>query len=411
MITEEQRQHYLSFSDNDRSLQSYIDVLVEEKAKDDILGWQDIADLVEEAYDYTKSRHWYYRNYGSYYDTLRDDFLHGEDKEEETVDTVDTDSFQSKLLELQKEKVKISDERTQTRAYIRRLAREDTLKEIALQAVENMSAKKLLPTYTKSKTAISTNRENEAIVLLGDWHYGFDFELPWNKFNPEICRERVAKLLNETIEYCNRNDVRRIHVFNLSDLIAGRIHLTIRLESRIDTITQTMEVSEILSEFLNDLTEDFEVEYYSCIDNHSRLEPNKADSLDLESLCRITDWYLNSRLGDRVTFHENKYGLDIITTNILGHNVAGVHGHLDKPQKCIEDISLITRQSYDLICMAHLHHFSMDEKSGCRVIGNGALMGTDGFASNLRLHSKPSQTIVIVSKRRVCEDIHIVELD
>lgn len=33
------------------------------------------------------------------------------------------------------------------------------------------------------------------------------------------------------------------------------------------------------------------------------------------------------------------------------------------------------------------------------------------FASNLRLHSKPSQTIVIVSKRRVCEDIHIIELD
>ena len=409
MISEEQRQHYLSLSDNGRSLQSYIEVLVEEKAQYDILGWQDIADLVEEAYDYTKSRHWYYRNYGSYYDTLRDDFLHGEDKEEETVDTVDTDSFQSKLLELQKEKVKISDERTQTRAYIRRLAREDTLKEIALQAVENMSAKKLLPTISSHKSSGTT--EEEALLILSDWHYGMDFSLPWNTYNPKIARERIAKLLNETIQYCEERDIDRIHVMNLSDLIAGRIHLTIRLESRIDTITQTMEVSEILSEFLNELANHFEVEYYSCIDNHSRLEPNKADSLDLESLCRITDWYLRSRLSTRVIFHNNTYGNDIITTNILGHNIAGVHGHLDKPQKCIEDISLITRQSYDLICMAHLHHFSMDEKCGCRIIGVAALMGTDSFSSNLRLHSKPSQTIVIVSKRRVCEDIHIVELD
>ena len=412
MISEEQRDYYLSFSDNGRSRQSYIDLLVEDKAENDILGWQDIADLVEEAYSYTKSRHWYYRNYGDAYNTLRDSFLHG-DNETGEENTSKEDSFQSKLLELQKEKVKLSDERTQTRAYIRRLAREETLKEIALQAVEKMSEKKLLHVYPKTSHEIEDiiSENKEAIVLLGDWHYGFDFELPWNKFNPEICRERVAKLLNETIEYCKRNSVRRIHVFNLSDLIAGRIHLTIRLESRIDTITQTMEVSEILSEFLNEITRDFNVDYYSCIDNHSRIEPNKADSLDLESLCRITDWYLKSRVGDNVTFHDNKYGLDIITTNILGHNIAGVHGHLDKPQKCIEDISLITRQNYDLICMAHLHHFSMDEKSGCRVIGNGALVGQDQFSANLRLYSKPSQTIIIISERRVCEDIHIVELD
>ena len=409
MITETERNKYLQFAENSADIEDYILTLVEEKARDEVLGWQDIADLVEEAYGFTKSRHWYYRNYGDTKDILKDDIIHGKSSSKD----IDVDSFQAKMLELQKEKVKVSDERNQTRAYIRRLAREETLKEIALQAVENMSAKKLLPLYPKTRNVIEkvVDENKEAIVLLGDWHYGFDFELPWNKFNPEICRERVAKLLNETIEYCNRNNVRKIHVFNLSDLIAGRIHLTIRLESRIDTITQTMEVSEILAEFLNALTQDFEVDYYSCIDNHSRVEPNKSDSLDLESLCRITDWYLNSRLGDRVNFHDNKFGLDIITTNVLGHNVAGVHGHLDKPQKCIEDISLITRQSYDLICMAHLHHFSMDEKSGCRVIGNGALMGTDSFASNLRLHSKPSQTIIIVSERRVCEDIHIVELD
>lgn len=208
MITETERNKYLQFAENSADIEDYILTLVEEKARDEILGWQDIANLVEEAYGFTKSRHWYYRNYGDTKDILRDDIAHGEPSSKD----IDVDSFQAKMLELQKEKVKVSDERNQTRAYIRRLAREETLKEIALQAVENMSAKKLLPLYPKTRNVIEkvVGENKEAIVLLGDWHYGFDFELPWNKFNTEICRERVAKLLNETIEYCGRNNVKRI---------------------------------------------------------------------------------------------------------------------------------------------------------------------------------------------------------
>ena len=76
-----------------------------------------------------------------------------------------------------------------------------------------------------------------------------------------------------------------------------------------------MEVSEILAEFLSELSNSFELDYYSCIDNHSRLEPKKQDALELESLCRITDWYLKDRLKDNVNIHmhENVYGPDIIT--------------------------------------------------------------------------------------------------
>ena len=35
----------------------------------------------------------------------------------------------------------------------------------------------------------------------------------------------------------------------------------------------------------------------------------------------------------------------------------------------------------------------------------------EDYAKNLRLHSKPSQTIITVTKERVCENIHIIELD
>ena len=47
--------------------------------------------------------------------------------------------------------------------------------------------------------------------------------------------------------------------------------------------------------------------YYDCDDNHSRVEPNKKESIALETLTRITHWYLVSRFENRpdVTIHNN----------------------------------------------------------------------------------------------------------
>ena len=396
MLTDQQRQQYLDVASE--QLNDYIEFLIEMKTQYKELSWQDIADLVEEKYGVLHSRHWYSRYYNDY-------IVSYQGYKPEEVDEVDL--YQEKLLTLQKEKVKISDERNQNRAYIRRLAREETLKEIALEAVKNISNKKLLPIYNKP---ITVNKDKEAILLLSDWHYGFDFVNPWDKYKPENERKRVSNLLEETIRFCKEQKVTNINVLNLADLIAGRIHLTIRLESRIDVITQIMEVSEILAEFLNELTKYFNVNYYSCTDNHSRIEPDKTQSLDLESLCRITDWFLRQRLGDTVNFYVNQFGDEIITFNVFGHKVAAVHGHDDKPNKCIDEISLLTRQTYDLICMAHRHHFSMDEKDQCRLVCNGSLMGSDSYAIKLRLHSRPSQTLIISTKERVCDSIHVIEL-
>ena len=400
MLTDQQRKQYLDIASENVS--DYIDFLVRYKASNNnLLSWQDIADLVEEKYNILHSRHWYSRYYDDYIASYQ-----GYQPQE--VDEIEIDPYQEKLLNLQKEKVKISDERNQNRAYVRRLAREDTLKEIALEAVKNLSNKKLLPTYDKP---LKVNNNKEAILLLSDWHYGFDFVNPWNKYNPEIAKKRISKLLSETIRFCKEQDVTNINILNLADLIAGRIHLTIRLESRIDVITQIMEVSEILAEFLNELTRYFNVNYYSCTDNHSRIEPDKTQSLDLESLCRITDWFLKWRLGNSVEFHDNQFGEDIITLNVLNHNILGVHGDRDKQNSVIEKMTLLTRKSYDLTCTAHLHHFSADEHTGTRLVSNGSLMGTDSYAKNLRLYSKPSQTLIIATPENVCDIIHIIDLD
>ena len=311
------------------SFDDYISILCKHKVLDgDDISWQDIADLASHWFPVGYSRHFYSRHAEEFLSLSSEEGKSEDDEltQEEIEDP--TDIFKEQLLELQKERVKIQDERSQNGAYVRRLAREDTIKEIALEAVLAMSAKKELEVRPPKHF---WDTDKEAVLLLSDWHYGMEIDSYWNKFTPEIAKSRVNKLLNETIARCEAQMIDTIHVLNLGDLIAGRIHLPLRIESRIDTITQIMQVSELLAEFLYELQGHIQfVHYYSCTDNHSRIEPDKTQSIDLESLCRITDWYLKMRLKDTgVIIHDNKYGEDIITLSVAGHDMIAVHGDKD----------------------------------------------------------------------------------
>lgn len=95
------------------------------------------------------------------------------------------------------------------------------------------------------------------------------------------------------------------------------------------------------------LSADFEIEYYDTLDNHSRVEPRKEESLALESMVRVTTWYLKERLrdNDRIVIRDrNHYGRDIATFRVLGHNVIGVHGDKDKPSTIAEKLTMFTQQ-------------------------------------------------------------------
>ena len=296
------------------------------------------------------------------------------------------------ILEMKKERIKSIDERTQNNAYVRRIAREETIIEIAKDAAIRISQSSPI---VMTPLEIIENTDAEAIAVISDWHYGIEVNNHWNRFNPEICVKRIRKYLGKLLQTCELFNISKIHLVNLSDLIAGRIHATIRLESREDVISQTINVSEILAHFINELTKrGYDVEYYDCLDNHSRLEPIKSDSLDLESLVRIIPWYLKEKFSaePKFTIHNNEYSDDIITFTVLDglYNIGAVHGHKDRPQQVIKNLTLMTKENFDLILTAHLHHFAGDETNRTIQISNGSLMGTDSYAKDLRLDSQPS---------------------
>ena len=106
-----------------------------------------------------------------------------------------------------------------------------------------------------------------------------------------------------------------------------------------------------------------------------------------------------------IDYIENTYGDDIIDFELKGHKIIGVHGHKDKPTKVIDNLSMLTHNHYDLVLTAHLHHFSAEEKNDTLCISNSSLMGTDQFAQDLRMDSKPSQNLIIVSNDNVAKEI------
>ena len=96
--------------------------------EDKQLFWDEVARIINKELDlnYTESR---YRKLYSAYKKGKDSVV----KEEEIPEISE---YMQQKIELQKERMKISDERVQTNAYIRQLAREETIKEIASKGAQ-----------------------------------------------------------------------------------------------------------------------------------------------------------------------------------------------------------------------------------------------------------------------------------
>ena len=423
MLQRDWKKIYKELNYNDSEL---VDKLIEYKDIDD-LRWVDIANIAndltgkhysEDAYRKRAKRRDSQLKYKVSDSDVIDEISKGRLCSEGVPDGEEREHFTEldyKILDLNVAKWQLSDERVQLNALYRRIAREENLRQMGKEIASTMSNFYQLPLIKASNCAYFEGITNEAILQLSDWHYGIDIDSTYNKYNPDVAVERIDTLRKRVVSIIKHNKINKLYVVNLGDLIAGRIHLQLRINSRIDVITQIIEVSELLAQFLHSLSQFVQIEYYDTMDNHSRLEPNLKNSIELETLTRITTWMLQERLkdNDMITIHdENPYGDDIITfTTANGFNIAAVHGHKDNPSKIIDSLSMMTKTHYDLILSAHFHHFSADEKNETILISNSSLMGTDDYAQSLRLTAKPSQNLIILGKNNPIECIYNIRLD
>lgn len=299
------------------------------------------------------------------------------------------DELKQQKIELQKERVKLADERRQYHSLIRTEARWEVLSERIQHAIEN------LPVLPRS-SQLAEEGEHGAIasVLLSDWHIGSYINTYHNQFNTEIAQERVSKLEQDVIKYCRLHNVSKLYVNVMGDLISGNIHISTRLNNQENVVRQTMLCSELLATFIHNLSQYIkEVVVNFTIGNHGRVSANVKESLDEENFEYLILEFLKLRLQDtNVQFNEVKIDKEIVTYEVFNKTVACVHGHREKKVfDSVKELSYFLGKKIDLVCCGHFHNFATRNN----VIINGALSGADEYANNLRFNNAPSQTLVI----------------
>lgn len=313
---------------------------------------------------------------------------------EDVLNTLD-----EKKIELQKERQKFFDQRSAFSKLIRERSRQEELNEILVSAVKSGALPKL-----QYKPTQITGSDNDVLVSLNDIHYGANVENFWNTYNSDICKDMLRKYLDNIIEIARTHGSENCIVWANGDLISGNIHHSIAVANKENIIQQVTGVSELISEFLAELSMHFvSVTYISVAGNHSRIEPKDMASKD-ERLDDLIEWYLSARLQnfDNVIIGGGtKIDTTMYVMDIRGKTYIGVHGDFDgSKEKILTLQTMIGKKTYAVLS-GHLHHNKIDTVQGVLTVMAGSFLGMDDFCVTKRIYGKPEQLVCICDEKGI----------
>jgi len=305
-----------------------------------------------------------------------------------------------KMVELRKERQKFYDMRNAFNKVIRERSRQEELNEILVSAVQSGE----LPELSYERHYIEAS-DNDLLCSLNDMHYGVDIHNAWNTYNPEVCRKMMCAYLDKILQIAERHGSENCYVFNNGDTISGKIHLTIQIANKENVIEQVKGVSELIAEFLAELSKHFKtVTYVSVAGNHSRLDTKENSPLD-ERMDDLIGWYLSARLQnfDNVVIGgANNIDSTMYLLDIRGKAYLGVHGDFDGSMTKIASLQAMARRPIYAVLSGHLHHNRVDEVQGVKTVMAGSFLGMDDFCIQKRIYGRPEQMVC------VCDETGIV---
>lgn len=305
--------------------------------------------------------------------------------------------YEDQKKELFKAKKQFEDQRREAKKYWTAEARFDHLIGKLIESANNLCETKPL---TFDNYILSYDN-TEAVICWADWHYGMVTDNIWNQYNTDICRQRVSEFVNKASTRLLRHGVKKLHIMLLGDAAHGSIHTSCRVASEEDTCDQLMQVSEIMAEAINELSNYVpEVNVYATYGNHLRTIQNKNDSIHSDNMEKIIPWWLEQRLqnNSRVNIIKSDY-YEFIYLNVCGYNMVGAHGDLEKFKQFGLTVNTLFTKKYgktiDYTVSADKHHIEEFEQIGIESILVRSLCGTDEYSNNNRLYSAPGQTLMI----------------
>lgn len=359
--------------------------------KEKIGTWKEVANILNELlgtnYDESKYRK-SYQSFVKMLDANQDKFMDYNEQVEELNKLKD---------ELYKERCKLSDANRENNKYRREQSRTEVIVEEMKYAIENMKPFN----YKKCDYEYGTNIE--ASVLLSDLHYGLTVDNIKNYYDENICAERLNQLRDKVIDRCKFHKVDKLNVCILGDDISGLIHFSTIAENNRDVITQCIEVSELLSNFIMQLREEIpNVKVYTTYGNHSRCWQGKTNGSSKENYERIVAEFLKTRLKPYSVKVVDSGWEDFIVANIANKTIVLTHGDKDNINNVVSNFTKLLRQPIDEIYMAHYHAHKEFDDCNTQVVINGSLVSTDDYAMSLRKHTDSVQLLRIYGEDVCC---------
>lgn len=311
----------------------------------------------------------------------------------------------NKIFELRKEKQKVFDQRRELTKLLSKDGRKEHLYDALMSAADDLTINcgRVYGDEFKPRLVPRADK-TDAVLVLTDWHYGMTVSNCFNTYNIEVCKERVMKVVEETIKRVKLHNCGRLHIVVLGDLIHGCIHTGTRVASEELVCNQLMQVSELLAQSIEELSKYVENTFvYVTYGNHARTVQNKNDSIHADNMETIVPWWLSERLKSYEDIDVINSEDEFIFVNSLGHTICASHGDLDSVKGSARLLPLLFNKKYgvdvEYVLLGDKHHRESFSELGVTSIICGSLCGTDDYANDKRLFCKPEQLLLIVTER------------
>lgn len=258
------------------------------------------------------------------------------------------------------------------------------------------------------------NSDNDLLVILSDLHIGAAFSSEWGEYNSDIATRRLNQYIREIVKIADRHNSENCFVSIQGDLISGNIHKSIQVTNRESVIDQIKIAANLITDFCFELSNYFKkVTITNVSGNHSRID-KKEDALHSERLDDLIGWIVKNSLShiNKITFKENNLDIGIASIDIRGKEYIAVHGDYDSYSSSgVSNLCMMIHRIPYAILYGHLHHCSVDEVNGVKMVRGGSLAGSgDTFTIEKRLSGKPSQMVCVCSSAGI-EAYYPVELN
>lgn len=316
-------------------------------------------------------------------------------------DNVVRGSLNDKIRQLEIEKTKYRDQRSEWAKQNRAQARiEDTL-EILEQSLNSIGCSRYQPI---SECLTYSYSDKEMIVCLSDLHAGMSFSNAFGSYDTDILSKRMSDYLSEIRKIARIHQVEKIYVVCMGDLISGNIHKTIAVSNKENVIEQIKIAAVEIADFCAALCEaGYLVQFHNVSGNHSRIA-KKEEAVHDERLDDLIGWIVSCLLKNQDNFTtctNVDTGISVLDT--LAGKFVAVHGDFDYATEAsmYKLTTMLGFIPFGLFC-GHRHTPAYKDLNGIKMIQSGSMCGSgDSYTLEKRLSGHANQTVAILTQKGI----------